>query len=337
VRRERLQFMLQPHVIPNTKNRSAYEEQLMRLSLRQLDAFRHFAANLSVTETARLTHVSQSAVSHSLHELERTLGISLFFRIGNCLRLTREGAALLPAMERVFAQLSQFDAQVESMRSVGAGHLTVATMPPIGTWLINGATARFLETRPKLRFSLRNTAAAEVLEQVRNETADIGFTITGGDDTGVLLEPLLRAEIVCVLPVGHRLCAKRQVTIADLQGERIIAPSADTAVGAAIRSTLPPGRRRQIDGLEINQSAAAVDLVARGTGIALVHPFGMPHGAEGVQLRRFRPVIELRVMIALPRNRPASPLIASYLQEIRRVAREAVGSARGAALFMTAE
>ena len=38
----------------------------MRFSLRQLEAFRLFAVNLSVTETARLTHVSQSAVSHSL-------------------------------------------------------------------------------------------------------------------------------------------------------------------------------------------------------------------------------------------------------------------------------
>jgi DNA-binding transcriptional LysR family regulator len=309
----------------------------MRFSFRQLEAFRLFSTNLSVTETARLTHVSQSAVSHTLHALEQTLGIKLFFRSGNKVRLTREGTALLPTMERVFAQLTQLEAQAESMRSLGAGHLTVATMPPIGTWLINSAAARFLEDRPKLRFSLRNTAAAEVLDQVRGEIADVGFTVTGGDDTGVRLEPLLRAEIVCVLPLGHRLCARTQVTAADLLEERLIAPSGDTAVGAAIRSAFPPERRRQIDGLEINQSAVAIDLVARGIGIALLHPFGMPLGAAGVELRRFRPSITLRVMIAFPRNRPTSPLVADFVGKIREVARETVEGPGDAAPFMVME
>jgi DNA-binding transcriptional LysR family regulator len=309
----------------------------MRPSFRQLEAFRLFSTNLSVTETARLTHVSQSAVSHALHGLEQTLGIKLFFRSGNSVRLTREGTALLPVMERVFAQLSQLEAQAEAMRSLGAGHLTVATMPPIGAWLVNSAAARFLEARPKLRFSLRNTAAAEVLEQVRGEIADVGFTVTGGDDTGVRLEPLLRAEIVCVLPPGHPLCARTQIVAADLLEERLIAPGADTAVGAAIRSAFPPEHRRHVDGLEINQSAVAIDLVARGIGVGLLHPFGMPLGTTGVALRRFRPAITLRVMIAFPHNRPTSPLVASFVGEIRKVARDMVESRDGAASFMVAE
>ena len=292
----------------------------MRASLRQLELFRLFATNLSVTDTARLTHVSQSAASHTLRELEASLGLKLFFRVGNRLRLTHEGAALVPAIERVFAQISQFDAQVDSMRSVGAGQLTIATMPPIGTWLINAAVANFLATRPKLRFSLRNAAESEVLEQVRSEIADIGFTITGGDDTGVTLTPLLKAEITCVLPLGHRLRTKRQVTAADLAGERLIAPGAGTAVGAAIRAVFPLEHKRQMDALEINQSAVAVDLVARGIGVALVHPFGMPLGADGIHLRRFRPAIKLTVMTVLPRNRPASPLVASFLAEVCSVA-----------------
>lgn len=309
----------------------------MRISFRQLEAFRLFSSNLSVTETARLTHVSQSAVSHALHGLEQTLGIKLFFRAGNRVRLTREGLAILPVMDRVFAQLSQLETQSEAMRSLDAGHLTVASMPPIGTWLINSAAARFLEARPKLRFSLRNTAAGEILEQVRGEIADVGFTIVGGDDTGVRLEPLLRAEIVCVLPPGHPLCLRAQIEVADLIGERLIAPSVDTAVGAAIRGAFPTEHRRQVDRLEINQSAVAVDLVARGIGIGLLHPFGLPLGAAGVVLRRFCPTITLRVMTALPRNRPTSPLVANFVSEVRKVAKDMLDGQSGAASFMMVE
>ncbi len=296
-----------------------------------------FALNLSVTETAHLSNVSQSAVSHALRGLEETLGVKLFFRIGNRMRLTREGTALLPAMERVFTQIAQLETEAESMRGTGSGHLTIATMPPIGAWLINAAAARFLLTRPKLRFSLRNAAAPEILEQVRNETADLGLTITGGDDTGVRLEPMLRADIVCVLPPEHRLCSRRQVTADDLQGERLIAPSADTAVGAAIRNAFPSERRRDVDGVEINQSAVAVDLVARGIGVALVHPFGFPHGAEGVWLRHFRPSIELQVMLAFPRNRPPSLLVTNFVGEIRAVAEEMAQKASGAVSFRVLE
>ena len=116
----------------------------MRFSLRQLEAFRLFSTTLSVTRTAQMIHVSQSAVSHTLRDLETELGIKLFYRVGNRLRLTSEGKAILPAIERVFAQLTQLESEVETMQGIGAGRLTVATMPPIGTWLINGAAQRFL-------------------------------------------------------------------------------------------------------------------------------------------------------------------------------------------------
>ena len=307
----------------------------MRLSLRQLEAFRLFSTTLSVTKTAEMIHVSQSAVSHALRELETEFGMKLFFRVGNRLRLTGEGKAILPAIERVFAQISQLEADVEAIQVVGAGRLTVATMPPIGTWLINGAAQGFLAERPAIRFSLRNAAAPEVQNQVRMEIADIGFTVAAEEDADLRLLPLLHGEIVCILPQGHPLTARPEITAADLAAERLITPSADTTVGSLLRAGLPAGHGQRPNVLEINQSAAAVDLVARGLGVALLHPFGLLDGAEGVVLRRFAPAIPLTVQIVLPRHRPVSPLIEGFIDTLRAVATDRLASLGDSALAET--
>ncbi|QEW20884.1 HTH-type transcriptional activator CmpR [Marinibacterium anthonyi] len=307
----------------------------MRFSLRQLEAFRLFSTTLSVTRTAQMIHVSQSAVSHTLRDLETELGIKLFYRVGNRLRLTSEGKAILPAIERVFAQLTQLESEVETMQGIGAGRLTVATMPPIGTWLINGAAQRFLADRPALRFSLRNAAAPEVQNQVRMEIADIGFTVAAEEDADLRLDPLLHGEIVCVLPIGHPLAAQAVVTAGDIARERLIAPSADSTVGSLLRMGLPPGYAQRSNFLEINQSVMAVDLAARGLGVALLHPFGLLDGVDGVVLRRFAPAIPLTVHVVLPRHRPISPQIEIFLADILTVARERLSDIADDALART--
>jgi len=292
----------------------------MRISLRQLEVFRTFSRTLSVTETARISNVSQSAVSHTLHQLETEVGVKLFFRSGNRLRMTTEGRALLPSMERIFTQISQFEGQAEAARHLGSGHLTVASLQSIGPWLINEAIGRFLKERQRLRLTLNTFSSVENLDQVRNESADIGFTMIQNDDAGVFLEPLLRSEVIVALPSFHPLLARETLTAADLHNERLILSGNFTVVGSAVKGVFPVERLRRSNLLEINQGPVAIDLVRQGLGIALVHPFGIPLGREGVDFRRFLPTIELRLMMAFSRNKPVSQLVRQFVRDVRGVA-----------------
>lgn len=294
----------------------------MRSSLRQLETLRLFAQTLSVTETARLTRVSQSAVSHTLRELETDLGLKLFQRHGNRLRLTPEGQGLIPEIDRVFTQITQLESRAREMRDMSSGELRVASLRPLGGWLLSEAAARFLAERPRMRFGMRDYTAADVIKQVRSENVDIGFTMRPGDDIGVFLEPFLRSVVICALPEGHALLAKPAITLADLRHERIIMAGADTPVAMALREAFPNDRVGGPDAAEINHSSMALSLVARGIGAALIHPFGLPDPFPGVVIRPLQPLTWIRVMMAFSRNRPLSRTVQSFVATIRDVARK---------------
>ncbi|MDR3418107.1 MAG: LysR family transcriptional regulator [Nevskia sp.] len=68
----------------------------LHLSLRQLQIFRAVAQTGNTGAAARLVHLSQSAVSAALNELERALELRLFDRVGKRLLLNDNGRALLP-------------------------------------------------------------------------------------------------------------------------------------------------------------------------------------------------------------------------------------------------
>lgn len=302
----------------------------MRFSFRQLDTFRTFARTLSVTEAARLMNVSQSAVSHTLRELEAQMGFKLFFRSGNRLRLTSEGKTLLPTIERIFAQVAQLEGEAEGARNADGGQLYIASLQSIGPWLLDEACARFLQERPRLSLTLRTHAASEVLDTVRNETANIGFTMLGNDDAGIFLEPLMRAELLCALPPSHPLTSREVLTAADLHNERLIVPARFTVVGTELIDKFPAERLRRHDVLQVNQTSVVLGLAARGLGVGLVHPFGMMAGIPRVELRPFRPHTPLRVMQVFSRNRPVSRLITSFVRQVRAVAGERIaGSGLG--------
>ena len=69
---------------------------MFRITLRQLEIFRAVAAQGSTAAAAEQLPLSQSATSAGLNQLERSLGIRLFDRIGKRLALNADGKALLP-------------------------------------------------------------------------------------------------------------------------------------------------------------------------------------------------------------------------------------------------
>ena len=76
-------------------------------SLKALRAFNETARTLSVTRAAERLHVTHSAVSRQLHQLEDQLGIKLFRREGRGLVLTAEGEQLRASTSQAFEQLTQ--------------------------------------------------------------------------------------------------------------------------------------------------------------------------------------------------------------------------------------
>lgn len=105
-------------------------------SLSALECFESASRHLSFTQAANELHLTQSAVSRQIKTLEDLIGVQLFERRRQGLRLSVDGAAYLPAIQAALNRIEMATLQLLANRG-GGGILNVAVLPTMGTrWLI---------------------------------------------------------------------------------------------------------------------------------------------------------------------------------------------------------
>src|SRR4249920_1736050 len=126
----------------------------MNLTLRQLHAFCAVAELGSFTAAAGKLHLTQSALSVLVRELEHQLGTRVFDRHTRRVLLTEAGAELLPRAARVLAELEQAVAEVGALRDKRRGRLRLAMPQLMASTLGARAIAAFHAQHPDVTIEL---------------------------------------------------------------------------------------------------------------------------------------------------------------------------------------
>ncbi|MFE9763623.1 LysR family transcriptional regulator [Streptomyces sp. NPDC005808] len=192
---------------------------------RDLRYFVAVAEDLHFTRAAERLFVSQPALSKQIRMLERQLGVELFERDRQGVRLTAVGAALLPYARRVLADWDAAAEIVERAKTEQRATLVVgmSTSPGRGG-LLPAIRSRFSEVHP---------AATVRLRQVSWEDSSAGLA-DGSVDAAFVWLPMPDAEryewvVVAeeqrhvALPDTHRLAPRQEIDLRDLLDEPFIA------------------------------------------------------------------------------------------------------------------
>ncbi|MFV0678142.1 LysR substrate-binding domain-containing protein [Variovorax sp. tm] len=127
-------------------------------SLNMLRAFEAAGRLGGVTKAAAELHVTQSAVSHQIKQLERWLGVKLVTRQGRELALTSVGTAYLPRLSEAFLLMAEATADVT--RAAARPRLTVNALPTVAAqWLIP-RLGEFCRLMPEVDVQILTTAGA---------------------------------------------------------------------------------------------------------------------------------------------------------------------------------
>src|SRR5208282_736257 len=159
-------------------------------SLNGLRAFEAAARHLSFTRAATELHVTQTAISHQIRRLEEQLGTALFERRTRELRLTREAAAYLPAVQAAFDELRQATARLQ--RPAREGMLTVSTTASLAAkWLVT-RVASFQDAHPGIE--VRITTSTNLVDFQRDEV-DLAVRYGLGNWPGLRTQWLMAEDI----------------------------------------------------------------------------------------------------------------------------------------------
>lgn len=190
--------------------------------LRQLRTFVAVAEELSFTRAAERLFLGQQAVSKSVQQLERELGVELLERTTHEVRLTPAGAALLAAGRDA---LETADAAFERARQVGlglSGRVRVGFSPAVGIGEREEVVRVLRDGAPDLSVSLLEVRPGDVARMLRARELDLVLARTSGHLEGVDSAALRPTRAMLCVPAGHRLAGAGAVALAELGGERLL-------------------------------------------------------------------------------------------------------------------
>lgn len=187
----------------------------MKITLRQLAVFDAVARLSSVSKAAEEVHLSQSAATLALQDLEQNLNAALFYRHQRRLTLSENGRRLQPQARSLLrlAREIEADSDVEA-----GGVVTIAASPSIGNYLMPRICSDFLSLHPNARLKLTVAEDPEVIEQVEGMKIDIGFIEGVSFRHMLLVQPWRKDDLVIVVAPGHWAVGAR-VSLSQLQAE----------------------------------------------------------------------------------------------------------------------
>lgn len=237
------------------------------ISVRQLEVFCETAAAASLTLAAARLHMTQSAASMALAQLEKEAGGPLFTRLGRGLRLNDRGRRLLPLAERT---LADYDRLQGACRASGplTGTVRAGASSTIANYFFPGLCGEFMRLHPGVMIQLLVGNTDEMAAALRRGDAD--FAAVEGPVAGADLaaRDWLRDELVIVAAPLHRLAGRLTVRLAGLMKERWVLREKGSGTLNVLENALAQNGLRIENVQEIGHTEAIKRAVEAGMGIS---------------------------------------------------------------------
>jgi DNA-binding transcriptional LysR family regulator len=230
----------------------------MDLDLRKLRYFVAVADRLHFGRAAEELHIAQPVLSRQIRALEQDLGTPLLIRDSHGVELTDAGRQLLTDAGPMLASADAVRRRV-TVAARGSQRLMVGFRAGITA---TAAVREFAIRHPDVIVDVQRIESDDQAAVLLDGRIDVGYVRLPIDETGLRVTPLYTEPRVAVLPAGHRLAGKEQITEADLAGEPLLWP-ADT-------STQPTRRPHPNAGYLVRGVDETLEHVAAGRGISFL-------------------------------------------------------------------
>ena len=240
------------------------------VTLHQLRTFRAVAEQLSFSAAAHELSISQPSVSYQVKELEAVLGLPLIDRLGKRVRLTEAGEVLYEYARRTLTLLDEATLVMEQMRGIERGTLRVGASTTVGIYVIPLALGAYKKLHPNLALSLEIGARETLQERVKRGVLDLAVLSLPIADPDLESTSFMDDELVMVVPAGHRLAGRSNLTLRDFTGESFLMrePGSGTRIAVQMASRAA-GVSLQV-GMELGSNGAIKHAVEAGLGVAVL-------------------------------------------------------------------
>lgn len=228
------------------------------LAVAETGSFRRAAGRLGYT---------QAGVSYIIRGIEQELGVTLFFRDRSGVRLTPEGASLLPRIRQLEADQLALQQTVNELKGLEQGTVRVQIFDSISIHWIPGILQAFRRDYPGITVELiseEDSLKAE--EMVLTGAVDCGFFLTNVS-AALDVFPLKTESLLAIVAPDHQLASARVFPVSRLGEFPYISMKYDSHTG--IREIFARYQAVPNTAYCLDNDYAAMAMVSKGLGYCI--------------------------------------------------------------------
>lgn len=238
------------------------------LEIKHLKTVRALRNGGSLVEAAKKLHLTQSALSHQLKDVEERLGLSLFVRKTKPIRFTRAGEHILELADQVIPQLEQTSRDIKKLAGGQAGRLHMAIeCHSCFDWLMPAINS-FRDQWPEVEIDLMASFHFEPLPALARGDLDLVVTADPVPISGIHYQPLFRYQALLAIANQDSLTDKKYVEAEDLAKQTLIHYPVERKRLDIFTQFLDPNGVEPSNTRQADLTLMIVQLVASGRGVA---------------------------------------------------------------------
>lgn len=277
------------------------------VTLTQLRALVSVIEAGSFTAASDRLHLSQSAISHALRNLERIVGCRLIQRSRQGVALTGAGGV---ALDEARKALDAIEALLRVGRSAPSGRVTVATVVSASVWLLPDILERVRRLYPSLELSVLVGTDREVSDWVAAGLADLGLTY----DPGALDSTPLHEDEFVVIGRPDAWPGMGPVALSDLA--RVPFVMSGSGCEPMVQELFARADCEPNIVTTVSDTGALLALVRSGVGVSIVPGLTLrAHSAAGFQCSFLAPRVP-RPLICVKAAEPSSAVAVTFVSDL---------------------
>ena len=273
------------------------------MKLSQIKSFVAVARYGKFSQAAIELDLTQPTVSHAIATLENDLGVQLLFRSKKGVTLTPAGENILAHCDRLLQSMEDIRQAANRFKSLDVGKVKVSAFRGAAAQLLPKIRAEFKTKYPQIEIKITEEKDCPQVEQMVYEgKADLGFTILPTTKDLDTIEVLRDNYIVLLPPKTNLSVSNNSITWQQLLSLPIISYPNQNSCFKQIQAYFVIEGHHFKPAEQVRESDTIVNLVAAGSGAAILPQLSVFHVPDGVTACQLPKPLQRIVVAATPQD-----------------------------------
>ena len=251
----------------------------MKIDTLGIQAFTAIAEHAGFGHAAASLHISQTALTRRLQNLESSLGVKLIERTTRAVALTKIGRDFFPQAKRLLTELGEALTEIQQVGKTSSGNVCIACVPTAGVQFLPRIIREYSARFPDNRIKILDHLSSEVTGAVLRREAEFGVNIAEQHHPDISSTTFLQDQFVLICRDDHPLAKKDRLAWRQLAPYPLIFAGEISANRALLDLALRKRSLKLRPLYEVQRSSTTVGLVAEGVAAAVVPRLAIQRGA----------------------------------------------------------